>query len=71
MQTMLDIEKSFRALDRRVKLNLSVNELRILVGCLRAIEYQMKVDDEPYLDCDGLALKATLSALYEKMLQGD
>ena len=71
MQTMLDIEKSFRALDRRVKLNLSVNELRILVGCLRAIEYQMKVDDEPYLDCEGLALMATLSSLYEKILRGD
>jgi hypothetical protein len=71
MQTTLDIEKGLKALDRRVKLNLSVNELRILVGCLRAIEYQMKADDEPYLDHEGLALEARLSSLYEKMLRGE
>jgi hypothetical protein len=69
MQTTLDIEKSLKALDRRVKLNISINELRILVGCLRAIEYQMMADDEPYLDPEGLALKARLSSLYEKMLR--
>jgi hypothetical protein len=61
----VEIEKNLEALDRRVKLNLSANELRILVCCLRAIEYQMVADDEKYLDRDGLALKAKLESLYE------
>jgi hypothetical protein len=69
MQRTLCIEKDLEALDRRVKLNLSVNELRILVGCLRALEYQMLLDDEPYLDSEGLALKTALTALYEKALR--
>ncbi len=63
--TVKNIERNLEALDRRVKLSLSANELRILVCCLRAIEYQMVGDDEPYLDRDGLALKAKLESLYE------
>ena len=58
-------QKNLDLLDRRVELELSANELRILVGCLRAIEYQMKADDEPYLDPDGLALKARLESRYQ------
>ncbi len=61
----VDIEKNLEALDRRVKLSLSANELRVLVCCLRAIEYQMVADDEQYLDRDGLALKAKLESLYK------
>jgi len=63
--TAVDIEKNLEALDRRVKLSISANDLRILVCCLRAIEYQMAADDEQYLDRDGLALKAKLESLYE------
>jgi hypothetical protein len=69
MQRTACIEKDLEALDRRVKLDISVNELRILVGCLRALEYQMRLDDEPYLDSEGLALKTALTALYEKALR--
>jgi hypothetical protein len=70
-QATVDIEKNLEALNRRVTLSISANDLRILVGCLRAIEYQMKADDEPYLDCDGLALKARLESLYKKTLRRD
>ena len=65
------IEKKLAILSRPLKLDLSINDLRIIVGCFRAVAYQMKVDDEPYLDCEGLALKATLSSMYEKILRGD
>jgi len=58
-------QKNLDLLDRRVQLGLSAKEPRILVGCLRAIEYQMKTDDEPYLDPDGLALKARLESRYQ------
>jgi hypothetical protein len=63
-------DKSLAALDRRVIVDLTANDLRILLGCLRAIEYQMIADDEPYLDRDGLALKAKLKTLYCLALQG-
>jgi hypothetical protein len=67
--TTMNIENSLEVLDQRIKLNVSVNDLRIIVGCLRAIEYQMKADDEPYLDEDGLALKAKLETLYKVVLK--
>jgi hypothetical protein len=63
-------DKDLEALDRRVVVDLTVNELRILLGCLRAIEYQMIADDEPYLDPDGFALKVKLQGLYRFALQG-
>ena len=63
-------EKGLEALDRRVVVDLTANDLRILLGCLRAIEYQMMLDDEPYLDRDGLALGAKLKTLYRLALQG-
>ena len=67
--TAVDIEKNLEALDRRVELSISANDLRILVCCLRAVEYQMAADDEQSLDRDGLALKAKLESLYELTLR--
>jgi hypothetical protein len=64
-----NVERSLKALDRRVRLELSANELRIILGCLRAMEYQMRLDDEPYLDCEGLALKTKLEARYKLTLR--
>lgn len=61
----LDLE----ILKRRVRLDLSVNDLRIIVGCFLGIAYQMKTDDEAYLDVDGVELKKRLESLYEKEVE--
>ena len=53
-------------LKKRVKLDLSVNDLRIIVGCFRGVAFQMETDNEPYLDVDGVELKKRLELLYEK-----
>ncbi len=63
-------DRDLQVLDQHVVVDLTVNELRILLGCLRAIEYQMIADDEPYLDPDGFALKVKLQRLYQLGLQG-
>jgi len=55
-------------LDTRCKLNLSLDDLRIMLNCFRGIEYQMQVDDELYLDKDGLALKSRLEKKYKDKL---
>ncbi len=59
-----------RTLAKPVGIDLSVNELRIIVGCLNALEYIARMDDEPYLDEDGLKLKERLEGLYRDELQG-
>ena len=55
-------------LDTRCNLNLSLDDLRIILNCFRGIEYQMQIDDEPYLDADGLALKSSLEKKYKDKL---
>ena len=57
-----------RKLWKSISLDLSVNDLRILVGCLRALEYWSQADDEPYLDSDGLRLKERVEGLYRDEL---
>jgi hypothetical protein len=52
-----------------VKLDLSLNELRIIVGCFRAVAYMAQRDDEPYLDPDGQELHAKLEELYRLKLE--
>ncbi len=59
-----------RILAKTVGIDLSVNELRIIVGCLNALEYIARMDDEPYLDEDGLKLKERLEGLYRDELEG-
>jgi len=59
-----------RTLAKPVGIDLSDNELRIIVGCLNALEYIARMDDEPYLDEDGLKLKERLEGLYRDELQG-
>lgn len=63
-----DIEQVLELLDAPVMLNLHLDELRILVTCMRAMEYQTEVDDEPYLDEDGFTLKRKLEQLYRQKL---
>ena len=60
----LKAEQKLDLLDTRVKLNISLNDLRLIVNCFRAIEYQMKLDDERYLDEEGLSLAERLKATY-------
>ncbi len=67
--SVMESSSKLELLDTRIKLNLSLNDLRIIIGCLRAIEYQMKIDDEPYLDSNGLELKSKLEAFYKVMLE--
>ncbi len=57
------IEK-LEVLHHRQTVELSLNDLRILVGCFNALAYQAEVDGEGYLDADAIALKERLQALY-------
>ncbi len=56
-------------LRRPVELDLSLNELRIIVGCLGAVAYMAEADDEPYLDPDGKKLMERLQGLYRDHLE--
>jgi hypothetical protein len=51
-------------LRRPVELDLSLNELRIIVGCIGAVSYMAEADGEPYLDPDGRKLMERLQGLY-------
>ena len=61
----LDLE----ILTRPIQLDLSLNDLRIIVGCFKAIAYQAEVDDEPYLDPDATGLKQGLEQQYRELLK--
>ena len=63
-----ETERRLDLLDSRLALNLSLNDLRILVGNFRALEYQMGLDDTSYLDADGLGLKHRLEDAYRGAL---
>jgi hypothetical protein len=69
MTHVLDAEKNLEILKRRTRLDLSLNDIRIIVGCFNALAYQAEIDDEPYLDPDALALKTKLESLYAKLLR--
>ncbi len=68
MQSTMVAERKLYLLDARVKLNISINDLRIVVNCFRALEYQMKVDNEAYLDSEALSLKQRLEGTYKTSL---
>ena len=70
MTTAMNCETEDRLdlLDARLDMNLSLNDLRILVGSFRALEYQMGLEDTSYLDADGLALKRRLEEAYRSTL---
>ena len=65
---MSETERRLDLLDSRLVMNLSLNDLRILVGNFRAMEYQMGLDDTSYLDADGLGLKHRLEDAYRGAL---
>jgi hypothetical protein len=68
MQSMMTELRKLDLLDARVKLNMSINDLRIVVNCFKALEYQGKVDNESYLGMEGLSLKQRLEGTYKTSL---
>jgi hypothetical protein len=67
---VLDAEKKLEFLRKKARVDLSVNDVRIILGCFRALAYQGEIDDEPYLDHEALELKMKLESIYLKLLQG-
>ena len=68
MNSMMTEIQKLDLLDTRVKLNISVNDLRIVVNCFKALEYQGKVDNEAYLNNEALYLKQRLEGTYKTSL---
>ncbi len=66
---VLDSERKLETLKKRARLDLSINDIKIMVGCFNALAYQAEIDDEPYLDPGALELKKRLESLYEKLLR--
>lgn len=57
-----------RFLETRENLDLGLNDIRIILGCFRAVAYQAEVDNETYLDADSLDLKRRLEIIYDERL---
>jgi len=68
MQSMMTEIRKLDLLDARVKLNISINDLRMVINCFKALEYQGKVDNESYLDNEALFLKQRLEGTYKTSL---
>ena len=64
-----ETESRLDLLDTRLDMNLSLNDLRIMIGSFRALEYQMGLDDTSYLDADGVSLKGRLEQTYRNTLE--
>lgn len=69
MPELIESAMKLEFLKLRKRVDLSLNDLRILVGCFKALEYQSKIDGEQYLDVDALALQKKLELLYEASLR--
>jgi hypothetical protein len=61
-------QRNIAILREPIQLDLSLNDLRIMVNCMKAVEYQMSIDDETYLDDDTRALKKRLEGTYEQTI---
>jgi hypothetical protein len=68
MQSMMLAQRKLDLLDTRVKLNISINDLRLVVNCFKALEYQGKVDNEDYLNGEACSLKQRLEGTYKTSL---
>jgi hypothetical protein len=64
---VFDIE---RVLRQRSSIPMTMNDLRIIVNCFRAVEYWGETAGETYLDAEGRVLKQHLEALYLGVLEG-
>ena len=63
-------EGDIAMLQEQIQLDLSLNDLRMMVNCMKAVEYQMSIDDETYLDDDARTLKKRLEGTYERTIVG-
>jgi hypothetical protein len=61
-------ERDVAILREPIQLDLNLNDLRMMVNCMKAVEYQMSIDDETYLDDDAKALKKKLEGTYERTI---
>jgi hypothetical protein len=61
--------KKLEILRKPLLLGICINDLRIMVGCFKAVAYLMKTDDEPYLDVDALDLQGKLENVYLGLLR--
>jgi hypothetical protein len=68
MTDSIEPEEKLEILHRTLLLDLRMNELRIMVGCFKAVSYLMEIDDEPYLDADALELQKKLEQKYSRLL---
>jgi len=57
-----------RTLKKSIGIELSLNDLRIIVASFSAMAYWSEVDGEEYLDCDAWKLKERLEGLYRDEL---
>jgi hypothetical protein len=64
--SLLEME---RILKKPVDLELSVNDLRLIICSFNAVAYLSKIDGESYLDSEGWALKERLEGLYRDELE--
>ena len=71
MKQILESAKRLEALKRKMLLDLSANDVRIIVGCFRAVAYQAERDGEQYLNAEALELKSRLESIYKKLLEED
>lgn len=67
MPTM-NAQRDIAILREPIQLDISLNDLRMMVNCMKAVEYQMSIDDETYLDDDAKALKKRLEGTYEQTI---
>ncbi len=52
-----------------VDIPLDLNDMRIIVECLRAVTYFGEIEGEVYLDSEGQALKDRIERLYLDMIE--
>lgn len=62
------IEETERILASPMDIELTINDIRILIGSLDAMAYFGQLHGEEYLDEDGYILAARLKTLYEDSL---
>lgn len=62
---VLDLE----LLSRPAHLDLDLNDLRIILGCFRAVVYQETIDGETYLNAEAIDLMHRLERLYGSLLK--
>lgn len=62
-------EKTLELLGEPICLDINLNDLRIMVGCFKAVAYLMAIEGEPYLDADALKLQKYLEHKYGELLK--